>query len=247
VVDGVDLTIQPGEFACLLGPTGCGKSTLLNCIAGFVQPSRGSVHLDGREIVGPGPERGMVFQQHSLFPWKTVKANVAFGPLMTGAGRDEAEARARKFLRLVGLADFENHYPHMLSGGMQQRVGIARALANSPSVLLLDEPFGALDAHTRTIMQETLAAVWQEFRSTVVFVTHDVEEAAFLSDRILVMSASPGRLLADITVPLPRPRSLDVVTTPVFVHTKQHCLELIRGQTPRDFWSGGRSNNSIKP
>jgi NitT/TauT family transport system ATP-binding protein len=234
VVDGIDLTIQPGEFVCLLGPTGCGKSTLLNCIAGFVQPSRGNVQLDDHEVVGPGPERGMVFQQHSLFPWKTVKDNVAFGPLMTGTGRSEAESRASRFLRLVGLADFENHYPHTLSGGMQQRVGIARALANSPSVLLMDEPFGALDAQTRTIMQETLAGLWQEFRSTVVFVTHDVEEAVFLADRILVMSASPGRLLADIAVPLSRPRTLEVVTTPVFVNTKQHCLELIRGQTPRD-------------
>jgi len=234
VVDGIDLTIQPGEFVCLLGPTGCGKSTLLNCIAGFVQPSAGSVQLDGHEVVGPGPERGMVFQQHSLFPWKTVKDNVAFGPLMTGAGRGEAESRASKLLRLVGLTDFENHYPHTLSGGMQQRVGIARALANSPSVLLMDEPFGALDAQTRTIMQETLAGLWQEFRSTVVFVTHDVEEAVFLADRILIMSASPGRLLADIAVPLSRPRTLEVVTAPVFVNTKQHCLELIRGQTPRD-------------
>lgn len=186
----------------------------------------------------------MVFQQHSLFPWKTVRANVAFGPLMAGIGRAEADAKARRFLALVGLADFENHYPHTLSGGMQQRVGIARALANSPSVLLMDEPFGALDAQTRAIMQETLARLWQEFRSTVVFVTHDVEEAVFLADRILVMTATPGRVLADITVPLPRPRSLDVVTTASFVNTKHHCLELIRGQTLRDFSIAARSNNN---
>jgi NitT/TauT family transport system ATP-binding protein len=240
VIGGVNLTIHPGEFVCLLGPTGCGKSTLLNCIAGFVQPSRGSVRLDGQDVHGPGPERGMVFQQHSLFPWKTVLANVAFGPLMAGVGRREAEARARGFLALVGLAEFGNHYPHTLSGGMQQRVGIARALANSPSVLLMDEPFGALDAQTRTMMQETLARLWQEFRGTVVFVTHDVEEAVFLADRVLVMSASPGRLVADVSVSLPRPRSLEVITSPAFVSTKRHCLELVRGETLKNFSQNGR-------
>jgi len=163
-VQQASLEIRPGEFVCLLGPSGCGKSTLMNAIAGFVKPSRGELTVDGKPIAGPGPDRGMVFQQHSLFPWKTVRENVAFGPLMAGASRNEATGVARTFLSLVGLAAFEDAYPGTLSGGMQQRVGIARALANYPSVLLMDEPFGALDAQTRIMMQENLLEIWREFR-----------------------------------------------------------------------------------
>jgi NitT/TauT family transport system ATP-binding protein len=234
-VDHVSLEIEPGEFVCVLGPTGCGKSTLLNSLAGFVRPTAGSVRIDDREVVNPGPKRGMVFQHHSLFPWKTVKRNVAFGPLMAGLDREQAEERAGRFLGLVGLSAFADHYPHTLSGGMQQRVGIARALANYPSVLLMDEPFGALDAQTRAMMQESLLALWSEFGNTVVFVTHDVDEAVFLGNRVIVMSASPGRLIADIAVPLPRPRDPAVLTTPEFTDIKRQCLGLIREETLKAF------------
>lgn len=234
-VQGATLEIQPGEFVCLLGPSGCGKSTLLNAVAGFVQVTEGDLRLDGKTITKPGPDRGMVFQQHSLFPWKSVQDNVAFGPLMAGVGQREAESVARTFLSLVGLSGHAKSYPGTLSGGMQQRVGIARALANYPSVLLMDEPFGALDAQTRTMMQENLLDIWEEFNNTVLFVTHDIDEAVFLSDRIVVMSASPGRLIADITVKLPRPRTQELLITPEFMALKKECLALIRQETMRAF------------
>lgn len=234
-VQSASLTVRPGEFICLLGPSGCGKSTLMNAIAGFVTPTRGDIAVDGAVVTEPGPARGMVFQQHSLFPWKTVKENVAFGPLMAGASRREADSIARTFLSLVGLAAFETAYPNTLSGGMQQRVGIARALANYPSVLLMDEPFGALDAQTRIMMQENLLEIWQEFHNTVVFVTHDIDEAVFLSDRIVVMSASPGRIIADIAVKLPRPREQSLLTSTEFMALKRQCLDLIRQETLNAF------------
>jgi NitT/TauT family transport system ATP-binding protein len=240
-VQQANLEIRSGEFVCLLGPSGCGKSTLLNAIAGFVNPTRGEVTLDGKAITTPSPDRGMVFQQHSLFPWKSVRDNVAFGPLMAGASRAEASSVARTFLSLVGLAAYEDAYPAMLSGGMQQRVGIARALANYPSVLLMDEPFGALDAQTRIMMQENLLEIWREFRNTVVFVTHDIDEAVFLSDRIVVMSASPGRIIADIPVKLPRPRDQSLLTSPEFMVLKRQCLELIREQTLSAFQQQNRA------
>ena len=239
-VTETSLDIAPGEFVCVLGPSGCGKSTLLNCVAGYVAPTRGRITLDGAPVTRPGPDRGMVFQHHSLFPWKTVGKNVAFGPRRTGLGREPAEARARHFLALVGLSAFENHYPHMLSGGMQQRVGIARALANYPSVLLMDEPFGALDAQTRSMMQESLLALWSEFGNTVLFVTHDVDEAVFLGTRVVVMSASPGRLIADLAVPLPRPRTAAMLTAPIFIDIKRQCLDIIRAETLRAFEQAAR-------
>jgi NitT/TauT family transport system ATP-binding protein len=234
-VQDAQLDIRPGEFVCLLGPSGCGKSTLLNAMAGFVSPTRGELTIDGKGVDAPSPDRGMVFQQHSLFPWKTVRDNVAFGPLLAGASRNEACSVARTFLSLVGLAAFEDAYPGTLSGGMQQRVGIARALANYPSVLLMDEPFGALDAQTRIMMQENLLEIWREFRNTVVFVTHDIDEAVFLSDRIVVMSASPGRIIADIKVTLPRPREQSLLTSAAFMDYKRQCLDLIRQETLRAF------------
>ncbi|MBA1279873.1 MULTISPECIES: ABC transporter ATP-binding protein [Pseudomonadaceae] len=234
-VQDAQLDIRPGEFVCLLGPSGCGKSTLLNAMAGFVNPTRGELSIDGKAVDSPSPDRGMVFQQHSLFPWKTVRDNVAFGPLMAGASRKEASSVARTFLSLVGLAAFEDAYPSTLSGGMQQRVGIARALANYPSVLLMDEPFGALDAQTRIMMQENLLEIWREFKNTVVFVTHDIDEAVFLSDRIVVMSASPGRIIADIKVSLPRPREQSLLTSTEFMDYKRQCLDLIRQETLRAF------------
>lgn len=239
-VQNASLTVRPGEFVCLLGPSGCGKSTLMNTVAGFVKPSRGQVSVDGKTVVEPGTDRGMVFQQHSLFPWKTVMENVAFGPLMAGASRKEATSIARTFLSLVGLAAFEKAYPNTLSGGMQQRVGIARALANYPSVLLMDEPFGALDAQTRVMMQENLLDIWSEFHNTVVFVTHDIDEAVFLSDRIVVMSASPGRIIADIPVTLPRPREPSLLTSPGFMALKRQCLDLIRQETLSAFQQQNR-------
>ena len=239
-VSKASLTIRSGEFVCLLGPSGCGKPTLLNAIAGFVQPTRGELTIDRQAVTEPGPDRGMVFQQHSLFPWKTVRDNVAFGPLMSGMSPSEASSVARTFLSLVGLAAFENAYPTTLSGGMQQRVGIARALANYPSVLLMDEPFGALDAQTRVMMQENLLEIWGEFGTTVVFVTHDIDEAVFLADRVVVMSASPGRIIADIKIDLPRPREQSLLTHEHFIRLKRQCLDLIRQETLSAFQQQNR-------
>jgi NitT/TauT family transport system ATP-binding protein len=230
-VEKVSLEIEPAEFVCLLGPSGCGKSTLLNAIAGFLTPTQGRLTLDGVPIERPGPDRGMVFQQHSLFPWKTVLGNVMFGPLMAGHGRLEAESTARTFLEMVGLSAFSERYPMTLSGGMQQRVGIARALANYPTVLLMDEPFGALDAQTRTMMQESLLRIWDGFKLTVVFVTHDIDEAVFLADRVLVMSAAPGRIIAEYRVDLARPRTPDTVLTPAFTRLKKDCMDWIRRES----------------
>jgi NitT/TauT family transport system ATP-binding protein len=232
-VERTSLEAKPGEFVCLLGPSGCGKSTLLNCVAGYVQPSEGTVKVDGVAVQRPGPDRGMVFQQYSLFPWMTIEQNVRFGPRVTGAASPDAVAST--FLELVGLSHFANRYPGELSGGMQQRVGIARALANYPSVLLMDEPFGALDAQTRLMMQESLLRIWSEFGITVLFVTHDVDEALFLADRVLVMSASPGRIVADLSVPLARPRAPDVATNEEFIVLKRLCMEQIRAESIRAF------------
>ncbi|WP_163269533.1 ABC transporter ATP-binding protein [Chelativorans alearense] len=229
------LDIPPGQFVCLLGPSGCGKSTLLNSIAGYIMPSTGSIQVDGEAVKEPGPERGMVFQQYSLFPWKTIRDNIAFGPKVAGRGYAECSSIANTFLEMVGLTRFADKYPTELSGGMQQRVGIARALANYPSVLLMDEPFGALDAQTRLMMQENLLKIWSEFGTTVVFVTHDVDEAIFLADRVLVMSASPGSIIADLAVPLPRPRVLDMATSPDFMEIKKECLEQIRSESLKAF------------
>ena len=234
-VDRVNLDIPAGQFTCLLGPSGCGKSTLLNSVAGYVAPAAGRIVLDGAKIERPGPDRGMVFQQYSLFPWKTVRQNIEFGPKMAGKSGAEIETIVKGLLDMVGLSAHATKYPAMLSGGMQQRVGIARALANSPSVLLMDEPFGALDAQTRTLMQENLLGIWAEVKSTVIFVTHDIDEAVFLADRVVVMSAAPGRIIADIPVALPRPRTLDTFTSEAFMHLKKQCLELIRQETMRTF------------
>jgi NitT/TauT family transport system ATP-binding protein len=231
----VSINVAAGEFVCLLGPSGCGKSTLLNCVAGYIRPSAGTVRVDGVLIDRPGPDRGMVFQQYSLFPWRNVRDNVALGPRLAGKGRIEAAAIADRFLEIVGLASFAARYPAQLSGGMQQRVGIARALANNARVLLMDEPFGALDAQTRTMMQENLLRLWGEFGTTVLFVTHDIDEAVFLADRVLVMSAGPGRIIADIAVPIVRPRAADVFTAAEFIAIKRRCLDLIRAESLRAF------------
>lgn len=234
-LERLNLTVEPGEFVCLLGPSGCGKSTALNVVAGFVPAPGGSVVVDGEPVRSPGADRGMVFQQYSLFPWKTVLENVAFGPRMKGASRAEARRLARQHLELVGLGGVADKYPATLSGGMQQRVGIARALINRPGVLLMDEPFGALDAQTRGLMQETLLRLWGEIGGSVIFVTHDVDEALLLADRVIVFSAAPGRVLLDLAVNLPRPRPEDAFADPAFADAKKQCFHLIRQESRRAF------------
>ena len=238
-VKETSLDISPGEFVCILGPSGCGKSTLLNSVAGYVRPTQGRVLVDGEVITKPGPDRGMVFQQYSLFPWKTIHDNIAFGPKLAGHSSTECSSIANTFLAMIGLSKYANSYPSELSGGMQQRVGIARALANYPSVLLMDEPFGALDAQTRLMMQESLLSIWDEFGITVLFVTHDVDEAIFLADRVLVMSASPGSIIADFKVPIERPRDPDAATSASFIDLKKECLSYIRAESLKAFEQAG--------
>ena len=207
-VERVSLDVEDGEFLCVVGPSGCGKSTLLQLIAGLEPPTAGVIRLEGREIAGPGADRGMVFQSHALFPWRTVLQNIEFGLEVRGLPRSERRARASRYAALVGLQGFEHAFPSELSGGMKQRVGIARALANDPVVLLMDEPFGALDAQTREIMQQDLLDIWRQTGRTIVFVTHSVQEAVFLGDRIAVMTARPGRVKAIIDVDLAHPRDV---------------------------------------
>ncbi|GAA5166751.1 ABC transporter ATP-binding protein [Viridibacterium curvum] len=230
-IDRASIDVKPGEFVTLIGPSGCGKSTLLNVVAGFLKASSGSVTVDGEAINGPSVQRGVVFQQYSLFPWLTVRQNVEFGMKMKGVGRSTREASARTLLGLAGLLAFENHYPDQLSGGMKQRVGIVRALATSPQVLLMDEPFGALDAQTRVVMQEILTNMWQKFRLSVLFITHDIDEAVFLSDRIYVMTARPGRIKAEIRIDLPRPRTAAMTSSPEFITYVQQLRQLIREES----------------
>ena len=227
------LMTTPGEFVALLGPSGCGKTTVLNAVAGFVQPNAGTVVVDGERVQGPGADRGMVFQQHSLFPWKTVLANVEFGLKMRGIKKTLRTAQARAYLDLVGLGGFEDAYPAELSGGMQQRVGLARTLVNRPRVMLMDEPFGALDAQTRLTMQELLLSVWREVRTTVIFVTHDIDEALFLSDRVAVMTARPGEIRDVVTVKLARPRAAEVIATAEFMALKARVLAQVREESAR--------------
>ncbi|MFT3760225.1 ABC transporter ATP-binding protein [Thauera sp.] len=230
-VSGVTLDVQPGEFVSVVGPSGCGKSTLLNIVAGFLKPSGGEARVDGKPIDGPGSERGVVFQQYSLFPWLKVRENVEFGLRMQGMGRTERESKARTLLGLAGLLSFENHYPDQLSGGMKQRVGIVRALATGPQVLLMDEPFGALDAQTRVVMQEILTNMWQQLRLSVLFITHDIEESIFLSDKVYVMTARPGRIKAEIPIPLPRPRTAEMTASPTFMALHRQLKALIREES----------------
>jgi NitT/TauT family transport system ATP-binding protein len=226
-LDALDIDIAPGEFVCVLGPSGCGKSTLLGAIAGHVAATHGEIVVDGVPVDRPHPERVLVFQQHTLFPWKRVIDNVAFGLKMKGVGANERRREAAGLLELVGLAGFESYYPAQLSGGMQQRVEIARVLINRPRILLMDEPFGALDAQTRRKMQALLLDIWSRVQTTVVFVTHDIDEALFLGDRILMLSQRPARIVADIRVPLPRPRDDETTTDPAFIDIKRRCLALL--------------------
>ncbi|OVZ55593.1 nitrate ABC transporter ATP-binding protein [Pigmentiphaga sp. NML080357] len=202
----VSLDLGDGEFISILGPSGCGKSTLLYIVGGFVRQSSGTVEIDGRPVAGPGPDRGPVFQEFALYPWKTVLGNVSYGLRQQGVARPAAEARARELLSMVGLSGYEDFYAKQLSGGMKQRVAIARTLAYDPAVLLMDEPFGALDAHTRNRLQNDLLRIWERDRKSVLFVTHSVEEAVYLSDRVVVLTKSPGRIKEIIEIDLPRPR-----------------------------------------
>lgn len=206
-IQEVSLELREGEFVAIVGPSGCGKTTLLNVVAGFIPPTRGEVLLNGRQVAGPGPDRGVVFQSFALFPWKTVLDNVGFGLKMRGVPKPERERVAREFISLVGLAGSEHQYPHELSGGMQQRVGVARVLANHPEVMLMDEPFASVDAQTRMTLQEELTRIWESKRPTILFVTHDVDEAVFLANRVVVLSSRPARVRAVVDIALPRPRS----------------------------------------
>jgi NitT/TauT family transport system ATP-binding protein len=225
----VDLDIGSGEFLTIIGPSGCGKTTLLNLLGGFLSPTTGLVLKGGREVTGPGPDRTMVFQEYALFPWLTVADNIAFGLRAKGIPKAELGQRVRHFLDLVGLAGFADAYPPQLSGGMRQRVSIARALAPDPDVVLMDEPFAALDSLTRDRLQEELLSIWARSRKTFVLITHNVEEAAFLSDRVVVMGARPGRIRSIIDIALPRPRLPEIrIRDPLFLDLKQRVSGLVR-------------------
>lgn len=234
VLAETSLALKEGEFVCLLGPSGCGKSTLLNIIAGFERPDGGRVLDSGAPIVAPGPERGMVFQQPALFPWLNLLDNVTFGPRMAGMPASRYREEARRYIKLVGLAGFETHMPWQLSGGMRQRAAMARAWLPKPHLLLMDEPFGALDAQTRLMMQELLTEIWLSERTTILFVTHDVDEALLLADRIIVMSARPGRICEDVAVTLDHPREADeLAATPEFGALKRHILRTVRSEAKK--------------
>ena len=229
-LQATDLDVAENDFVTILGPSGCGKSTLLRIVAGLDHPTAGEVKLDGRPITGPGADRGMVFQSYTLFPWLDVLDNVCFGLRERGMPRPQQQEIARGFIAQVGLAGFEHHYPKQLSGGMQQRTALARALANGPRILLMDEPFGALDHQTRELMQELLLSIWEAERKTVIFVTHDIDEAVFMASRTVVMSARPGRIKLDRPVELPHPRHYSMKTTPVFSALKAELTESVRAE-----------------
>ncbi len=226
-LENLSFSVHKREFTCVIGPSGCGKSTLVRILAGLETATSGEVLVEGKSVSGPSSDRGMVFQGYTLFPWLSVKENVMFGPRVSGASWGSAERDARQWIDLVGLGKFENAYPHQLSGGMKQRVAIARALANQPRVLFMDEPFGALDAQTRCEMQNYLLDIWKNVDITIVFITHDLDEAVFLSDRILVLDAHPGRFREMVQVPVPRPRHNGQLFHPIFGATRKHIEHLI--------------------
>lgn len=229
-VDSLNVRIKRAEIISILGPTGCGKSTAMNMIAGFESPSTGTVLLAGAPVAGPGPDRSIVFQQASLFPWLTVLENITLGVKSRGMAEDVYMERARRLLAAVRLTGFEKHYPYQLSGGMQQRVQIARALISEPGVLLMDEPFGALDSQTRLMMQELVLELWQQYQPTIIFITHDVAEAVFVSDRVLLMSRRPGRVKLAVEIPEPKPRTQDFITSTSFVQVQSELLHALRDE-----------------
>jgi NitT/TauT family transport system ATP-binding protein len=230
-LEPIDLAICAGDFVCIVGPSGCGKSTLLNIVAGFERATSGAVRLDGRVITGPGSERGVVFQQGALFTWLTVRDNVAFGPRALGKTQGEACTIADRYLELVGLSGFASRYPYELSGGMQQRVGIARALANEPEVLLMDEPFAALDQQTRELLQEEIRTIWRRTGKTVLWITHSIEEALFLATHLVVMTARPGRIKASFACSFSREADPLIATTPAFAESKRTVVGLLRQES----------------
>lgn len=230
-LNGIHLDIMENEFITVVGPSGCGKSTLLNIIAGLTEATSGTVYCDGEEVRGTGIERGVVFQQYALFPWLTVRGNVEFGLNLTGMTKKEIKERAMKYIKMVELEDFVDHYPKELSGGMKQRVAIARAYAVNPSVLLMDEPFGALDAQTRTQLQEELLEVWEKEQKTCFFITHDVDEAIILSQKVIIMSARPGRIKEIVDINIPYPRTQETKMTPAFLDAKNY----IWGQVYKEY------------
>jgi ABC-type nitrate/sulfonate/bicarbonate transport system ATPase subunit len=232
-LQGISVGIARNEFAAILGPSGCGKSTLLNMVAGFDAPTRGAVRVDGEPVTAPSPRRAVVFQEPALFPWYTVLDNITFGLKTRRVTPAAYRGRVEAIIGQVGLQGFESHYPAELSGGMKQRVGIARVLVMEPDVLLMDEPFGSLDAQTRAVMQELLLSVWERHQQTVLFVTHDIEEALLLADSVSVMTARPGRIKKRLAVELPRPRALEVTTSPFFNELKREVLALIREESLR--------------
>jgi len=233
-LNNINFKTHKREFVCVIGPSGCGKSTLIRTLAGLESQTSGQVLVDGNPVKGPGPDRGMVFQGYTLFPWRTVKKNVMFGLEMAGRSRSAAEEEARQWIDLVGLSKFENSYPHQLSGGMKQRVAIARALANQPRILLMDEPFGALDAQTRAKMQAYLLEIWKNIDITILFITHDLDEAIYLADRILVLKAHPGEVQELIEVPVPQPRTPEQLLGPEFLATKRRLEALIHPPQEQD-------------
>jgi NitT/TauT family transport system ATP-binding protein len=226
-LQNIDLHLQPREFVCIVGASGCGKSTLLNIVAGLVQPCSGNVLVDGEAVPGPGADRGMVFQSYTLYPWLTVAGNIAFGLKLRGLPKAEIKQRVSYYLDVVGLTKFAKAYPKQLSGGMKQRVAIARAMANEPEVLLMDEPFGALDAQTKEQMQKFLLELWEQTHTTILMITHDLEEAVFLSQRIYVMSAQPGQIKQEVHVQLPEHRDLELKLDPAFIQIKRAIIHAL--------------------
>jgi ABC-type nitrate/sulfonate/bicarbonate transport system ATPase subunit len=233
-LDDISLSVEDGQFVSIVGASGCGKSTLLNIVGGLVIPTYGEVRLDGEAITGPGADRGMVFQSYTLYPWKTVRQNIEFGLSLRKAPRGQRRAISTELIGQMRLHGFEDAHPKALSGGMKQRVAIARALANDPKVLLMDEPFGALDAQTRVVMQELLTDIWERRRKTVLFVTHDIDEAVFLSDVVYVLTSRPGRVRLRLDVDLQRPRSLETMATPRFAALKREILSIIHQEILRE-------------
>ncbi len=230
VLDLERFTAGEGEFITVVGPSGCGKSTFLHIVGGFIKAEAGSIRIYGREVEGPGPDRGMMFQEFALFPWRTVAGNVEWGLEVQGVPRPEREATVRKYLELMDLVEFRHHYPTEISGGMKQRVALARVLAFDPKVLLMDEPFGALDAQTREVMQEELTRLWERTGKTIVFVTHDIEEAVYLGDRVVVLTARPARIKEEVAIRLPRPRDITVKKSVECLQYRNHVWDLIRSE-----------------
>ncbi|MDX8469846.1 ABC transporter ATP-binding protein [Mesorhizobium sp. VK25A] len=229
-LDNISLNVAEKEFAVIVGPSGCGKSSLLRLAAGLMRPTSGAIWLNDKLVTEPGKERGMVFQSYTLFPWLTVQENVEFGPRLSHVAKAERSKLARDYLAQVGLEGFEDRYPKHLSGGMKQRVALARAMVNNPDVLLMDEPFGALDSQTRSLMQELLLSVWEKSHKTVLFVTHDIDEAILLGDTVYVMTARPGRIKETIPIGIARPRTVDLLTSPEFVSLKRRIMKLIHDE-----------------